>query len=201
VKALCHDKEQTLLNRRCIESVDVELACGHTIRESCYYKDLVTCNAKVKVLLECGHEAEMPCGDGELDVRRWKCIQNVDMKLACGHTKKAFCSRKSLVTCNAKVKVSLECGHEADMPCGNRKLQLRRRKCMESVDVKLACGHTRKAFCYHKSLVKCNAKVKVSLECGHEAEVPCGDGKLDSQAENYCKQCRRFIHRYDFPSQ
>ena len=187
---LCHVKDCNLYS--CLKACErINPNCKyklHKCNKRCY-EDCGRCEAKIDVILPCGHEKkEAICYE---DINKIKCLEKCDKILKCFHKCELTCGEDCYSKpCRQIIKVKLNCGHINDIECHQYK-DLTQVICQEKCTSILKCGHTCSGTCGRclggTLHTKCNFKCGRNLPCGHVCEQKCSSECLcNKDCPNIC---------------
>ena len=193
---LCHEECMP-----CLYEVNMTLSCGHSLIKPCSiaHKGSLECLEKcLKVNCSHGHLCQKTC---HYPKSCGPCEEPVTIQLpSCSHDQIIKCymsvnPEKYGYKCRSLCKRKLPCSHKCLKKCGYN-CQI---ACMESVQMKLKCGHHTSIECYRKSrrellVVNCKKQLKVKLSCGHTLRISCWRKDYKSVLDKECnKSCKRIL--------
>lgn len=169
----------------CIEKVQAQSPCGHTVTIECsdaksnrklLQKCIESCNVEANCLPEhsCPKMCHYPTPCGQCTVQVEK------LRAECQHTLRLLCWQDpSSIYCEEPCERKRSCGHDCKAACG---AICDNAICNESVQVPSPCGHTVTLECCDASsdlklLNKCSEPCNIELKCGHLCRGSCGQCK------------------------
>uniref|UniRef100_A0A672HCA1 RZ-type domain-containing protein n=1 Tax=Salarias fasciatus TaxID=181472 RepID=A0A672HCA1_SALFA len=169
-------------NPFCRVKVSLELKCGHTQEDACYYKTHDTkpeCRTSCNHLLKCGHTCPGTCGRCNQGRYHVPCSHPCERLLICSHKCRENCTR--------------ECP-PCQLPCENCCVHS---KCMKQCGQACSpCVEPCAWQCQHQSCSKlchepcdrppCTQPCDKTLHCGHPCIGLCGD-----KCPKKCRVCDR----------
>ncbi|CAL8143346.1 unnamed protein product [Orchesella dallaii] len=169
---------------RCDFEIDhIFPTCKHSRRILCYQKGKVKCRDACGQHLGCGHQCTLSCHVSDDPTHKiYVCREACKRVCILGHAciSKHRCYGRC-PPCQTLVPKSLECGHEAKLPC--HKLPSTH-KCTEKIPTKVPCGH--------EQLVRCGMKVE-DFKCKAKCEKKCNFGHLcgvEHACHEKCPPCQ-----------
>lgn len=145
----------------CALPCDRRLNCGHACYARCHSDLLhtaVKCHEKCpRPKAGCDHACPLECGD-ECEVRCNVLLQDVNLRLPCGHTvKSARCwevQKPAAIVCKQSVDRKIHgCGHVVKLPC-HADVVSPWFRCKAACGENLACGHTCRSPCHNCNIRK-----------------------------------------------
>uniref|UniRef100_A0A665VRZ3 Zinc finger, NFX1-type containing 1 n=1 Tax=Echeneis naucrates TaxID=173247 RepID=A0A665VRZ3_ECHNA len=156
---------------RCRVKVTLQLKCGHSQQDSCFYQTHTAtpeCVTPCQHQLKCGHRCSGSCGKCHQGRFHFPCFHKCDRLLICSHTCREPCTRdcppcpKPCENCCVHSKCMEPCGQ----PCA---------PCVEPCIWQ--CPHHRCSKLCHEPCDRppCTQPCDKTLECGHPCIGLCGD--------------------------
>ncbi|XP_061178064.1 NFX1-type zinc finger-containing protein 1-like [Saccostrea echinata] len=144
---ICHISDPKHEHYKCLQPCLKKCLKGHSCPRKCF-QDCGDCPVKVpKIIPSCGHIESVPCS---VDENTWTC------KSQCGEI--------------------LPCLHKCKGECGICKLKPTHKKCEETCERRLTCGHFILTKCFEDvETLTCKRECGGDLECGHKCSGTCGD--------------------------
>ena len=188
----CHVADKDHANVHCMRSCEKLLSCSHKCRRRCYEcsKGCRPCSVPVSKRLPCGHQEVLPCYKSPSD---HKCFQPCSKMLPCGHSCQKRCSEPCTVKCPVRVRRTLGCGHDQNVPCS---IAPSDHKCLKPCGISLECGHPCPGTCSScaggRLHQPCSHPCDRSLACGHVCKFPCTNScpPCEHSCRNYCNHSK-----------
>lgn len=182
----CHPDDTKHRIADCVEACTrIIEECGHPCRLACFEK-CGNCQMTVNVRLACGHSITSICNRKEAVMENHKCMVVIEENItgACGHVYSIRCWENGQKICRNKCGRTRDCGHECIRFCfecqsGNDRGETSNRhagKCEKRCHRTLVCGH----LCEQKP---CHS----ATECP-PCSKPCGTLCEHSQCALNCKE-------------
>ncbi|XP_042361275.1 NFX1-type zinc finger-containing protein 1 isoform X2 [Plectropomus leopardus] len=157
--------------RWCKVKVTLQLECGHSQQDACFYKtakEKPTCKTPCKERLKCGHACQGTCGQCSQGRFHYPCYHKCERLLICSHKCKEPCTRncppcqRPCENCCVHSKCMKPCGQ----PCA---------PCIEPCAWQ--CPHQSCSKLCHEPCDRppCTQPCAKTLDCGHPCIGLCGD--------------------------
>ncbi|TNN78713.1 NFX1-type zinc finger-containing protein 1 [Liparis tanakae] len=165
----------------CGVTVTVELKCGHSQQDACYFKthafEEPGCRTPCEEQLKCGHACRGSCGQCFQGRFHRPCRSNCDRLLICSHMCREPCTR-NCPPCERPCEnccVHSRCAKPCGQPCA---------RCIEPCSWQ--CPHQSCSKLCHEPCDRppCNEPCAKTLECGHRCIGLCGD-----KCPSKCRVC------------
>ncbi|XP_049446635.1 NFX1-type zinc finger-containing protein 1 isoform X2 [Epinephelus fuscoguttatus] len=165
---------------QCKVEVTLELECGHSQQDACFYKNDIKkpkCKTPCAEQLKCGHACRGTCSQCHQGRYHYPCCQKCDRLLICSHTCKEPCTRdcppcrRPCENCCVHSKCMKLCGQPCD-------------PCIEPCAWQ--CPHQSCSKLCHEPCDRppCTQPCAKTLDCGHPCIGLCGD-----KCPNKCRIC------------
>jgi hypothetical protein len=191
----CHTFDADHTEYKCRYVCESLMDCGHTCQKECWHyreSDCTSCPIKVeKFIPECGHTVMMRC---DAKPTRKNCTHPCQKKIdKCGHLCVKQCRDLNCEPCRTQLELAPPCTHSEPIKvfCTLQKWE-HRRKCEQSCNELLSCGHLCAERCgrCEGGLVhrECKEDCVIELFCGHDCQVKCSEPCLpcDAPCQNRC---------------
>jgi len=157
---------ETHMAHKCRQKCEKELSCGHRCKLQCWQK--CVCEEYIEQTLECKHSAFIKCTD---KIDNYTCKESCKKKLSCGHECRKLCYEPCTISCEVRVPVICDQGHERKEKCF---MKLYSRPCTEKCTKILPCGHPCKKLCHQQcNMYECRVKCDKVYACRHSHRLPC----------------------------
>ncbi|XP_068451312.1 NFX1-type zinc finger-containing protein 1 [Clinocottus analis] len=167
---------------RCNVKVTIELECGHSQQEACFFKTRtheIECRTPCGEQLKCGHACIGSCSKCFQGRFHSPCLHKCDRLLICSHMCREPCTRicppceRPCENCCVHSKCTKPCG----LPCA---------PCIEPCAWR--CPHQSCSKLCHEPCdrLPCNQPCAKTLDCGHQCIGLCGD-----KCPSKCRICNR----------
>ena len=115
----CHLTKAGIEKVQCKEKVFKELRCGHKLFLPCFKTpEDCTCRQQVNIQLLCGHNKSFPCCTVAAGLPAVQCTVKVQRTLPCDHMVTLPChSKLEEYKCKEEVQITLACGHKKLTTC------------------------------------------------------------------------------------
>ena len=163
----------------CTSPCDKILDCGHKCAKQCNEDCSVDCDTSVLKALDCGHETMLPCSL-KID-ETFKCLENVNIPLICGHILTTTCFNRSQLDlknldCTKPCNFLLPCDHYCLGLCTGCIYGSDHVPCKRTCDRTLICGHKCEELCHEGVCAPCTKKCEnwcPHKACNHPCGTPC----------------------------
>ena len=188
----CHVADKDHAKVQCMKSCEKQLPCSHKCKGRCYEcsNGCKPCSELLTKHLPCGHQEVLPCYKSPSD---HKCFQPCSKMLPCGHSCQKRCSEPCTVKCPVRVRRTLGCGHDQNVPCS---IAPSDHKCLKPCGISLECGHPCPGTCSScaggRLHQPCSHPCDRSLACGHVCKFPCTNScpPCEHSCRNYCNHSK-----------